>query len=141
MNSDSVHVKFLPSLQIAYNCGEQKRVYVVGDCSSLVTPHSHLHFRLLDHSTFRKDAVVGEKRLSLYEVLTHYSGKCENLELTLDLMSESKHDTQPVKVGELISLLNGLKIEMNSCQQVEGTADGHLRMGGAAPTPLGTVFR
>lgn len=103
----------------------------------LVTPHSHLHFRLLDHSTFRKDAVVGEKRLSLYEVLTHYSGKCENLELTLDLMSESKHDTQPVKVGELISLLNGLKIEMNSCQQVEGTADGHLRMGGAAPTPLG----
>ncbi|GFG36145.1 hypothetical protein Cfor_02401 [Coptotermes formosanus] len=103
----------------------------------LVTPHSHLHFRLLDHSTFRKDGVVGEKRLSLYEVLTHYSGKCENLELTLDLMTESKHDTQPVKVGELITLLNGLKIEMNSCQQVQGTADGHLRMGGAAPTPLG----
>jgi len=103
----------------------------------LVTPHSHLHFRLLDHSTFRKDAVVGETRLSLYEVLTHYNGKCENLELTLDLMSESKHDAQPVKVGELITFLNGLKIEMNSCQQVQGTADGHLRIGGAAPTPLG----
>jgi len=103
----------------------------------LVTPHSLLHFRLLDHSTFRKDAVVGETRLSLYEVLTHYNGKCENLELTLDLMSESKHDTQPVKVGELITFLNGLKIEMNSCQQVQGTADGHLRIGGAAPTPLG----
>jgi len=103
----------------------------------LVTPHSHLHFRLLDHSTFRKDAVVGEKRLSLYEVLTHYNGKCENLELTLDLMSESKHDTQPVKVGELITFLNGLRIEMNSCQQVQGTADGHLKIGGAAPTPLG----
>jgi atrophin-1 interacting protein 5 (WW domain-containing E3 ubiquitin protein ligase 1) len=114
-------------------------VYVIGDFSSLVTPHSHLHFRLLDHNAFRKDAVVGEKRLSLYEVLTHYNGKCENLELTLDLMSESKHDTQPVKVGELITLLNGLKIEMNSCQQVQGTADGHLRIGGAAPTPLGTV--
>lgn len=103
----------------------------------LVTPHSHLHFRLLDHSTFRKDAVLGETRLSLYEVLTHYNGKCENLELTLDLMSESKHDTQPVKVGELITFLNGLKIEMNSCQQVQGAADGHLRIGGAAPTPLG----
>jgi atrophin-1 interacting protein 5 (WW domain-containing E3 ubiquitin protein ligase 1) len=96
----------------------------------LVTPHSQLHFRLLDHSTFRKDALVGEKRLSLFEVLAHYNGKCENLELTLDLMSESKHDTQPVKVGELITLLNGLRIEMSSCQQAQGTA---------APTPLGTV--
>lgn len=115
-------------------------VCVIGDFSSLVTPHSHLHFRLLDHSTFRKDAVLGETRLSLYEVLTHYNGKCENLELTLDLMSESKHDTQPVKVGELITFLNGLKIEMNSCQQVQGAADGHLRIGGAAPTPLGTVL-
>lgn len=139
MNSTSVHLKFILSLQIAYNRCEQKSVYVVLNCSSLVTPHSHIHIRLLDHSTFRKDAVVGEKRLSLYEVLTHYNGKCENLELTLDLMSESKHDTQPVKVGELITLLNGLKIEMNSCPQVQGTADGHLRMGGAAPTPLGTV--
>ncbi|PNF39754.1 E3 ubiquitin-protein ligase Su(dx) [Cryptotermes secundus] len=103
----------------------------------LVTPHSHLHFRLLDHSTFRKDAMVGEKRLSLYEILTHYNGRCENLELTLDLMSESKHDTQPVKVGELITLLNGLKIEMNSCQLAQGTADGQLRMGTSVPTPLG----
>lgn len=113
--------------------------YVVVDYYSLVTPHSHLHFRLLDHSTFRKDALVGEKRLSLYEILTHYNGKCENLELTLDLMSESKHDTQPVKVGELITLLNGLKIEMNSCQLAQGAADGQLRMGTSAPTPLGTV--
>jgi hypothetical protein len=115
-------------------------VYVIDDCCSLVTPHSQLQFRLLDHSTFRKDAVIGEKRLSLYEVLTHYNGKCENLELTLDLMSESKHDTQRVKVGELITLLNGLKIEMTSCQQVQGTADGHLRIGVAATTPLGTVL-
>jgi atrophin-1 interacting protein 5 (WW domain-containing E3 ubiquitin protein ligase 1) len=105
----------------------------------LVTPHSQLHFRLLDHSSFRKDALVGEKRLSLFDVLTHYNGKCENLEITLDLLSESKHDTQPVKVGELITLLNGLKIEMSSCQQAQGTADGQLRMSTAAPTPLGTV--
>ncbi|KAJ9590572.1 hypothetical protein L9F63_016392, partial [Diploptera punctata] len=102
----------------------------------LVTPHSHLHFRLLDHSTFRKDALVGEKRLSLYEVLSHYSGKCENLELTLDLMSESKHDTQPVKVGELITLLNGLKIEMSSCQQAQGLTDNQIRIPAAPPTPL-----
>nr|CAD7445561.1 unnamed protein product [Timema bartmani] len=81
----------------------------------LVTPHSHLHFKLLDHSTFRKDGQVGEKRLSLYEILTYYDGKCENLELTLDLVVESKHDGQPTKVGELITLLNGMKIDMATC--------------------------
>ena len=102
-----------------------------------MTPHSHLHFRLLDHSTFRKDALVGEKRLSLYEVLAHYNGKCENLELTLDLMSESKHDTQPIKVGELITLLNGLKIEMSTCQQPQGAPDSQIRVTAAPPTPLG----
>ena len=74
--------------------------------SSLVTPYSQLHYRLLDQSTFRKDSVLGEKKLSLYEVLTHYNGKLENLELTLVLMSDAK------QVGELITLMNGLKVDM-----------------------------
>lgn len=81
----------------------------------LITPYSHLHFRLLDHSTFRKDTVIGEKRLNLYDVLSHYNGRCDHLEVTLDLMSEAKHDCTPVKVGDLITLLNGLKIDMNTC--------------------------
>lgn len=73
-----------------------------------MTPYSHLHYRLLDQSTFRKDSVIGEKKLSLHEVLSHYNGKCENLELTLVLMSDSK------QVGELITLMNGLKVDMNA---------------------------
>jgi len=81
----------------------------------LVTPYSFLHFRLWDHSTFRKDGVVGDKRLSLYDVLAHYNGRCEHLEVTLDLMTEAKHEQTPVKVGDLIVLLDGLKIEMASC--------------------------
>ncbi|XP_020278502.1 E3 ubiquitin-protein ligase Su(dx)-like [Pseudomyrmex gracilis] len=77
----------------------------------LVTPYSNLHFRILDHSTFRKDTLIGEKRLSLFQVLSHYNGKLENLELTFDLMSESKHDSQLCKVGELITIFDGLKID------------------------------
>lgn len=75
---------------------------------SLVTPYSHIHYRVLDQSTFRKDSVLGEKKISLHEVLSHYNGVCENLELTLVLMSDSK------QVGELITLMNGLKIDMKS---------------------------
>ncbi|XP_011269445.2 E3 ubiquitin-protein ligase Su(dx) [Camponotus floridanus] len=77
----------------------------------LVTPYSQLHFRLLDHSTFRKDTLIGEKRISLFQVLSHYNGKLENLELTFDLMSESKHDSQLCKVGELITVFDGLRID------------------------------
>ncbi|XP_012255034.2 E3 ubiquitin-protein ligase Su(dx) [Athalia rosae] len=81
----------------------------------LVTPYSQLHFKLLDHSTFRKDALIGEKRINLFQVLSYYSGKLDNVELTLDLMSENKHDvySPPSKVGELVTLFDGLKIDMN----------------------------
>uniref|UniRef100_A0A1B6CDN2 E3 ubiquitin-protein ligase n=2 Tax=Clastoptera arizonana TaxID=38151 RepID=A0A1B6CDN2_9HEMI len=80
----------------------------------LVTPYSYLQYRLLDHSTFRKDSVIGVVRLSLYDVLNHYNGQCDHLEVTLDLMSEVKHDCTPVKVGDLITLLHGVNLEMSS---------------------------
>lgn len=80
----------------------------------LVTPYSQLHFRLLDHSTFRKDTLIGEKRINLFQVLSHYNGKLENLELTFDLMSESKHDSQLCKVGELITVFDGLRIDITN---------------------------
>ncbi|KAL1124232.1 hypothetical protein AAG570_002002, partial [Ranatra chinensis] len=78
----------------------------------LVTSHSWLHLRLLNHSTFRKDAVLGEKRLSVYDVLSHYRGRCDRLELTLDLMSPAGGGT--IKAGELIVLLDGLRMDMTT---------------------------
>ncbi|XP_012135438.1 suppressor of deltex [Megachile rotundata] len=80
----------------------------------LVTPYSQLHFRLLDHSTFRKDTLIGEKKINLSQVLSHYNGKLENMEVTFDLMSENKHDSQLCKVGELITVFDGLKINMSN---------------------------
>lgn len=94
----------------------------------LVTPRSVISFRVLDHNSFRKDATFGEKKFNLFQILTHYNGKCENLEVTLDLMSESKHDAQQVKVGELIALLNGLRLDMNSLGRTNSTP---------GPMPLG----
>ncbi|XP_044743916.1 E3 ubiquitin-protein ligase Su(dx) isoform X2 [Chrysoperla carnea] len=95
----------------------------------LVTPHSTLHFRVLDHSSFRKDALLGEKKLGLFQLLTHYNGKCENLELNLDLLSvDCPH--QP-KVGELTAVLNGLQIDLstihppNSTNHVNNSTEPH----------------
>lgn len=80
----------------------------------LVTPYSQLHFRLLDHSAFRKDALIGEKRVYLYDILTHYNGKLENLELTLDLLSGNKMNYCQSKVGDLIMLFDRLKVDMSA---------------------------
>lgn len=90
----------------------------------LVTPRSMLSFRVIDHNSFRKDATLGEKKFNLYQILTHYNGKCENLEVTLDLMSDSKHDMQPVKVGELIALLNGLRLDMSVLSVTRTSTNG-----------------
>ncbi|XP_055680631.1 E3 ubiquitin-protein ligase Su(dx) [Lutzomyia longipalpis] len=89
----------------------------------LVTPNSTLQFRVLDHSTFRKDVLIGEQSLSLGQILQHYNGRCENLELTMDLLATSKSpDARQNKCGELVTVLNGLKIDMKSVVITNGAS-------------------
>ena len=108
----------------------------------LVTPYSKLHFRLLDHSTFRKDTTIGEKKISLFQILAHYNGKLENLELTLDLINESKHDGSFSKVGELVTLFDGLKIDMAGVTAPQMSITEYRQMVGYGPgatSPLGKI--
>lgn len=94
-----------------------------------VKPQSTLHFRVLDHSTFRKDTLIGEKKINLYQILTHYKGKIEKLELTLDLICEGKD--QSLKVGELVTLFDGLKIETNERHSAGASGLSVTPIGGA----------
>lgn len=87
------------------------------DFTVLVTPSSELVFRVLDHSSFLKDAVLGERSVSLGEVLQHYNGRCDNLELILDLMVNNKYNNRS-KSGELVAVLNGLNIDMSQVHVV-----------------------
>ncbi|XP_037927507.1 E3 ubiquitin-protein ligase Su(dx) [Teleopsis dalmanni] len=80
----------------------------------LITPYSTLHFRVLDHSSFRKDAMLGERSINLSHVLQHYNGRCEFLELSMDLLLTSKSDNRQTKSGELVAILNGLKLDMSN---------------------------
>lgn len=76
----------------------------------LVTPTSEIVFKVLDHSSFLKDTLLGEKVVYLAQILKHYNGRCENLELNMDLLSISKTEGQ-MKSGELVAVFNGLKID------------------------------
>lgn len=83
-------------------------------CYRVVTPHSRLRFRILDHSTFRKDAVIGQKSIGLYDILQYYNGKLENLELTLELIPERSLSFVPISVGKLIVFFNDLNVNLQS---------------------------
>lgn len=107
----------------------------------LVKPHTKILFRVIDHHNFRKDNVIGEKKLNLFQILKHFNGKCENLELTLgkifssfhhsdtltpksylfffvDLMStrpiSESNGVQETKNGELVVILNGLNVDITA---------------------------
>uniref|UniRef100_A0A2M4BBW2 HECT-type E3 ubiquitin transferase n=1 Tax=Anopheles marajoara TaxID=58244 RepID=A0A2M4BBW2_9DIPT len=108
--------------------------------TSLVSANAVLHFRVLDHSSFRKDSLLGQQTVELASILRHYNGVLELLELNMDLLidgggsSKSSNTTtggsssssssnnitahgelrQPVKAGELVVVLDGLKIDMRS---------------------------
>lgn len=53
------------------------------DLTVLVTPQSQLLFRLADYHSFRKDNIIGEKRIHLLKILLFFNGKCDNVELTI----------------------------------------------------------
>lgn len=79
----------------------------------LVTPYSVLRYRVLDQNEFWRDRVLGEKTIQLYEVLNHYSGRCDQLELTLDLMHHhTSNGFNSTAAGELFIVLNSLQVDM-----------------------------
>ena len=79
-----------------------------------------LHFKILDHSSFRKDALLGEQIISLAEILQHYNGRCEFLEVFMDLFVTSKSDNSKVRSGSLMAVLNGLKLDMSNVMLQNG---------------------
>jgi hypothetical protein len=86
----------------------------------LVTPYSKIHFRLYDHSTFKKDSLLGENTLDLYSVLKTRDGKCNNASVSVDLMFDGKNTTgmnghsNTHKIGELVVVLDGLNVDMKA---------------------------
>ncbi|XP_047515956.1 E3 ubiquitin-protein ligase Su(dx) [Pieris napi] len=81
----------------------------------LVTPLSKITFRLADHHSFRKDNILGEKRINFLKVLLYFNGKIENVEMAIDLMKTVSQDNSSssteVKSAELVLHLDGLRVE------------------------------
>lgn len=106
------------------------------DFTLLVTPLSQILFRLADHHSFRKDNIIGEKRISLTKILLSFNGKCENVELTIDLMKNvtqesTSNATTETKAADLVILLDGLRIDpavLNQSQEVTSEASSYRNL-------------
>uniref|UniRef100_A0AAG5DVW1 HECT-type E3 ubiquitin transferase n=1 Tax=Anopheles atroparvus TaxID=41427 RepID=A0AAG5DVW1_ANOAO len=109
----------------------------------IVSPGSLLHFRVLDHSSFRKDSLLGQQTVELAGILRHYNGVLELLELSMDLLvdasgsSKTNEPRQPVKAGELVVVLDGLKIDMRNVGG--GTVGGAAALRGSGVGSEATV--
>lgn len=99
-----------------------------------MTPSSEITFRVLDRSSFLKDALLGERIVHLTQILEHYHGRCDNLELVMDLLGSLKPEGR-TKSGELVVVLNGLKIEnMPSMHTANSVGDGMTITSNATPS-------
>lgn len=67
--------------------------------------------------------MIGEQTVHLMQILQHYNGRCENLELAMDLLYESKSEGRQLKNGELVAVFNGLKIDMSSLPSQNGNSN------------------
>jgi hypothetical protein len=90
------------------------------ELSLIVTPHSRILFRVYDHSTFKKDALLASCQLDLYPVLRQNGGRCQDLELALDLKARDKnggdvdgHHGGEVNAGVLYVKLNGAQVDLS----------------------------
>lgn len=105
-----------------------------------VTPTSEITFRVLDRSSFLKDSLLGERNLHLAQILECYHGRCDNLELVLDLLGSLKPEGR-IKCGELTVVLNGLRIEsmasaLNQNQLTNGTNNASNITGSITGAPV-----
>lgn len=87
----------------------------------LITPHSKINFCVLDHNNFRKDTLLGEKKIDLYRLLACFNGVLQNVEVTLDLTNESRQTETPTRMGELVCVLNGLDLRNYIMSSLSGS--------------------
>lgn len=113
-----------------------------------VTPYSKLLFRMYDHSTFKKDSLLGEHNLDLYTVLKKNQGRCNGTMLTLPLKSNKPSvGSESQSIGDLVVMLDGLSVDLNSVPSasppvgvsVVPGASALEAVGGAASSSNGTA--
>ncbi|GAB6033339.1 hypothetical protein CHUAL_013106 [Chamberlinius hualienensis] len=77
----------------------------------LVTPYSKLHFKVFGHSSLKKDILIGQEAVDLYNKLSIHKGRFDQLPMVLELTGDGKTNGRQT-VGELSVMLDGMKLDL-----------------------------
>lgn len=133
LNSSGILFKPDPYVELSVDGGVPvKTEYSKSTCNPkwdeqfpvLVTPYSKLHFRVFNHNSLMKDALLGEGCLELYHVLEKADGKLDKVPQPLELSCGSKPGRS---YSYLLTILDGMNIDMSWYPPKEGIATAHPR--------------
>uniref|UniRef100_A0A224YSK5 C2 domain present in e3 ubiquitin ligase n=1 Tax=Rhipicephalus zambeziensis TaxID=60191 RepID=A0A224YSK5_9ACAR len=136
LNSSGILFKPDPYVELSVDGGVPvKTEYSKSTCNPkwdeqfpvLVTPYSKLHFRVFNHNSLMKDALLGEGCLELYHVLEKADGKLDKVPQPLELSCGSKPGRS---YSYLLTILDGMNIDMSWYPPKEGMATAHPRREG-----------
>ncbi|XP_077503245.1 WW domain containing E3 ubiquitin protein ligase suppressor of deltex isoform X1 [Amblyomma americanum] len=139
LNSSGILFKPDPYVELSVDGGVPvKTEYSKSTCNPkwdeqfpvLVTPYSKLHFRVFNHNSLMKDALLGEGCLELYQVLEKADGKLDKVPQPLELTCGSKPGRS---YSYLLTILDGMNVDMSRYPPKEGIATALSRREAAAP--------
>lgn len=128
LNSSGILFKPDPYVELSVDGGVPvKTEYSKSTCNPkwdeqfpvLVTPYSKLHFRVFNHNSLMKDALLGEGCLELYQVLEKADGKLDKVPQPLELTCGSKPGRS---YSYLLTILDGMNVDMSRYPPKEGIA-------------------
>ena len=117
------------------------------DMTVVVTPFSKILYRLFDHSSFKKDAVLGEHTMDLYTVLKKHQGKLQSTTVSADLFqtvvqkgsasgsASAAGGTTAIKIGELVLVLSGVMVDLSAIPSAVPGAVAPMTAGALASPP------
>lgn len=109
----------------------------------LVTPYSKLHFKVYGHSSLKKDILLGQEAVDLYNKLSIHRGRFDQLPMVLELTGEGKTNLRQT-VGELSIMLDGMKVDLRKYPQLSqsnnklstSSSTNFLKANGSVPSDL-----
>ncbi|XP_029824980.1 NEDD4-like E3 ubiquitin-protein ligase WWP1 isoform X1 [Ixodes scapularis] len=104
----------------------------------LVTPYSKLHFRVFNHNSLMKDALLGEGCLQLYQVLEKAEGKLDKVPQPLELSCGSKPGRS---YSYLLTILDGMHVDLGWYPPREGAAVALTRREAPKSSSSGSIHQ
>lgn len=104
----------------------------------LVTPYSKLHFRVFNHNSLMKDALLGEGCLELYHVLEKADGKLDKVPQPLELSCGSKPGRS---YSYLLTILDGMNVDLSWYPPKDGIAAGVSRREAPKSSSSGSIHQ